>query len=329
MNFIHRLNFTFVVMTGLIIFVAHDFLQAKTFAYGTRFYQRYYGLTVGLDPYESYISVFCNLRTTPPPAIVAQSELEFYWLLFLRSFQPYYFLIQGTDYPLTHATSLFKHANPDLYHNLDWRLSDTDTINVLQVLASGYEEPYAISFFVGYLTPFWNNAAGQHKQIGSASSGFVFSFGNRHVRDLELINDNWYEVKWSLKGDQETKERFLKWNIQAGEKIHDNPSLLDAWFVRLYRDHLNRNYFNVFSLQNAGIECRAEMPIRNMASLDRIQDAFSLIYIDVNKKLPSRRWKQIVYTVDAGVSWEKYNDIIQAGKFIETLNFFVRPNILF
>lgn len=324
----HLLQKVTIIAVIMIIGFGHAAF-AKTLAYGTRFYNRYCGLTIGLDPYESYVSVFCNLRTKPPQPIAAQSELEFYWLLFLKSFQPFYFLVQGTEYPLTHGTALFKQEIPGRYHQLDWNIADSTRLNVLEILGSGYREPYALSFFVGYLTPFWSNESGQKKQAGSASSGFVVTFGDRHIRNFNILKDNWYEIKWSLKGDQDTKDRFLKWNVQAGKKIHDHPELMNAWFFRLYRDHLNKNYCNVFSLQNTSLECRAEMPVQDLAVITHAQDAFSLLYLDAGKKFPSRRWKRIVYTVNAGISWEKYNDLVKVNKYIESLSFFVRPNIIF
>jgi hypothetical protein len=157
----------------------------------------------------------------------------------------------------------------------------------------------------------------------------VFTIGDRQVRDLELITDHWYEIKWSLKGDQEALDRFLKWNIQVGEKNHSNPALPDAFFFRLYRDHLDKNQHDVFSLENASLDCRAELPARDFSSLARLPDGFSLLYLDVGEKFPSRKWPRIVYTLNAGFSWKKYNDLAQANRYTKSLSFFVRPNVLF
>ena len=197
----------------------------------------------------------------------------------------------------------------------------------MALLASGYEEPYALSFFVGYLTPFWGaDETGQRRQAGSASSGFIFTVGDQHVRAMDLTADNWYEFKWSLKGTRESKDYFLKWNIQLGQKVHQNRSVMDAFFVRAYRDHLNKQNHAVFTLQNASAEYRAEMPVQRPVDIQGLADFFSLHYIDLGKKFPSRRWPRIVYAVNAGALWQKYDEF---DHYSENINFFVRPNVLF
>jgi hypothetical protein len=300
---------------------------AKSFAFGQKFLGRHYGVTLCLDPYESYVSVYYNLRTKPPGAIEAANEMEFYGKLFLKSFQPYYVLVQGTDYPLAHIGSALHHYRPEWYHRIDWRPADSLRLNAFELLASGYEEPYALSLFLGYLAPFWGTGdQGQRKQVGSASSGFVFTVGDLHLRAMDLLEDNWYELKWSLKGTRETRDSFLKWDIQLGGKLHDNRAVLDAFFVRAYRDHLDRKNHAVFTLQNAGIEYRAEMPMQRPAEIQGVRDFFSLQYIDLNKKFPSRRWPRIVYAVNAGAVWQKYDEF---DHYSENVSWFVRPNVLF
>jgi hypothetical protein len=222
---------------------------------------------------------------------------------------------------------LLHHYQSEWYHRSSWHVTDSLSLNAFELLASGYEEPYALSLFLGYLAPFWGTGdQGQRKQVGSASSGFVFTIGDQHIRAMDLVVDNWYELKWSLKGSRETKDSFLKWNLQLGEKLHDSRAVMDAFFVRFYRDHLDKNDHTLFTLRNAGIEYRAEMPVQRPMDIQGVKDFFSLQYLDVGKKFPSRRWPRIVYTVNAGAVWQKYDEF---DHYSENLNFFVRPNVMF
>ena len=110
--------------------------EAKAFAHGKRLFDRYCGLTIGLDVYESYASVFCNIGRGPFQEVEVEHEMAFYWRPFLRSFKPHYLLVQATDYPLTHLAARVKRDDRGLYHDLDWELGSTET-NVLDILASG------------------------------------------------------------------------------------------------------------------------------------------------------------------------------------------------
>ena len=319
----------FTLILCLSLLISFQDSEAKTFAYGKRVFERYCGLTIGLDAYESYASLFYNVKKGPPREIKARNEMEFYWKLFLHSLKPYYFLVQSSDYPLPHATALFKQNNRRSYHDLDWDLSSTET-NVLEMLASGYEEPYAFSLFLGYLTPFWQiTEPNEKRQIGSAISGFVLTIGNRHIRDLELIGDNWYEIKWSLKGDKGTKAHHMKWNTQLGGKFHNHPEIFDTFFFRLYRDHLDREHYGLSFWQNSSFEYRAQIPVKNLSSVSEIEDVFSLHYLDIGKKFPSRRWKGTVYTINTGIYWEKYRDSRNGNDPSKTWSFFLRPNVVF
>jgi hypothetical protein len=303
--------------------------QAKALAYGRRFLSRYCGLTVGLDLYESYASVFYSIGEDTSKGVSVGDQTGSYWKLFLPSLRPCYLLFQVSDYPLTHGAALLRRHNLRLYHEFDWHVGRAET-NILEMLASGYEEPHAFSVFLGHLAPFWRtDESGTRRQAGYSISGLVGTFGNRHVRQLELLRDRWYEIKWSLKGERGTAQRNLKWNVQFGVKLHDAPGIFDVFFFRLYRDHLDREHRGWSLWKNSSAEYRGQMPLQHLSLGSRMGDLFSLHCVDVGKKFPSRRWRRIAYSVNAGVFWRKYGTGATPHGSRGTPSFFIRPNVRF
>ena len=102
--------------------------------------------TLRLGPYDSYSSLFYDFKVERTP----REALSLYRRLLVPSIIPRCALIQLSVYPLPTLPPYLNANFPDFYRRFEVK----DGLNLVRVLASGAEEPYALSLFVGDIVPF-------------------------------------------------------------------------------------------------------------------------------------------------------------------------------
>jgi len=70
----------------------------------------------------------------------------------------------------------------------------------------------------------------------------------------EVIDDNWYEFEWKIKGTFVKQQKNLDWSFRVGAKWHGNPFISDAVYMGIRRDHFDIKQGWLSFLQNSGVD---------------------------------------------------------------------------
>jgi hypothetical protein len=269
-----------------------------------------------LDPYYTNIAYFKTLDDSPIPELGQRSESQVYRDLFLRSYVPRFFLIEASINPMPLlGVYLTNGDGKDTYDNMHL----TQDLNLVEVLTAGFEEPYAISLFLGNMVKYDSADGSATKSKGFM--GYLASYGDQHIRKNKLIDDHWGEFEWKIKGDQILVNRKMSWSFRVGLKFHDNPHITNEAYVSVKRERIQEGG-DVYSwIQNGGIELKLRLA----------QDTGSMIghQLIIDKKIPikSKGW---VMSLGIGVvrdTIKKYTGPLREEK--STTAFVLRPSISF
>jgi hypothetical protein len=220
--------------------------QGQTSGFRSRLGNYNCGGTLGLGAYQTYGSMYLDLRRSARmETLTLQEESRLYNDMLYRLIRPRYLLMQLSVYPLAALSSYLETDHPSLYN----RCYLTDTFNLLRAVGLGPEEPYALSLFWGNIAIFTRLepdtvlTKGKKKQTGSAVVGFQVSAGHWHLQDNIRVDDWWIEPELRLKGAlNEPGIRRLSWNFHAGLKLHQNPVTADVVVLAFQRDRSDWTY---------------------------------------------------------------------------------------
>lgn len=274
-----------------------------------------------LDPYYSSVAWELPLTGAPLPDGGRLPERDVYRRLLAQAFQPRLLLLEASVYPLPIAGSWFKRNHPAHFDDLRVGTLGSNQLNVIEGLTAGFQEPWALSAFVGNGMQFTHpGEAATARNRGYM--GYLVSGGRRHIHNNVLIDDRWWELEWKLKGEREFREEELSWSFRVGLKTHGNPDIADVAYVGLHRSNLN--YENIWlSLLN-----NSELAL--LTEIDRHSGRYLRQEAIVGRKLPIRRWRAAV-SLDIGVIYEdqgKYTGAL-ADASADSLTFVLRPHISF
>jgi len=268
------------------------------------------------DPYYTNIAYFKTLDDSPIPELGKRSESEVYRDLFFRSYLPRFVLVEASINPLPVMGVLVKdYAEESIYD----KVTLTDDLNIVEVATAGFEEPYALSLFLGNMVKY-ESADGSGIQ-SKGFMGYLASYGHWHIRKNRLVDDRWGEFEWKLKGDQVLSDRKLSWSFRFGFKIHDNPLITDEFYVAVKRERV-QEHGDVYSwIQNGGVEFKYRMNKDSGATIGQ--------QLIVDKKIPI---KKKGWVVSLGIGFvrdtpRKYRGNLLIDK-TETA-FVLRPSITF
>ena len=268
------------------------------------------------DPYYTNIAYFKTLDDSPIPELGKRSESEVYRDLFFRSYLPRFVLVEASINPLPVMGVLIKdYAEESIYD----KVTLTDDLNIVEVATAGFEEPYALSLFLGNMVKY-ESADGSGIQ-SKGFMGYLASYGHWHIRKNRLVDDRWGEFEWKLKGDQVLSDRKLSWSFRFGFKIHDNPLITDEFYVAVKRERV-QEHGDVYSwIQNGGVEFKYRMNKDSGATIGQ--------QLIVDKKIPI---KKKGWVVSLGIGFvrdtpRKYRGNLLIDK-TETA-FVLRPSITF
>ena len=269
-----------------------------------------------LDPYYTNIAYFKTLDDSPIPELGKRSEAQVYRDLFLRSYLPRFILVEASINPLPLLGVYLKsEEGASIYEDM----KVTQDLNLVEVGTAGFEEPYAVSLFLGNMVKYDAADSGGTKSKGFM--GYLASYGHLHIRNHQLIDDRWVELEWKIKGDKIQSDLKLSWSFRAGLKNHDNPYITDEYYVAIKRERLQASG-DVYSwVQNGGIEFKYRVDQGTGSTIGQ--------QLIINKKIPLK-YNGWVLSLGFGVICDtprKYSGPLLIDK--STTSFVLRPSLSF
>ena len=304
-----------LLFTALLLYCAPAFSQEAADKKTT--------VEIELDPYYSSVGVYNSLTGKPIPHLNVDSELEIYRELISKFYLPRTLIIEASLNPLPYAGTLIRRHQPGFYQDMQW----ASNFNAVQAVTAGFEEPWALSIFLGNVVSFDTiNKSFQGKRNGY--SGLLVDLGTHHIKDNILIRDNWLQVEGKLKGEQILADRSLRWSFRGGAKFHENRYIADSFFVGFRRSRTDfKERGGSFWLHNSGFEYVSDFSQRKLEPIRH--------YLVLDKKFPMAK-SRMAFTLGLGVVWtadKKYSGPLSnsaAGtKSPNSFQFILRPNLEF
>ncbi len=187
-----------------------------------------------LDFYYTNVSAFIDLdRDNNITDAISYSETEIYSDLFFNTFSPNIFLLEASLHPMGIGGLYFRKDHKDLYDK-----SSIDDFNLVKALSAGYEEPYALSFFIGRMVVFKGKEDGY---IGKnrAFVGTLITIGDYSIKDNSAHYDRWYNIEFKLKGTREKRNSDLDWSFRVGARVHQNSDFTDTLYIGARRSSID------------------------------------------------------------------------------------------
>jgi len=269
------------------------------------------------DAYYTSLGLYLALTKTPIPHVGEQREKDLYLTLLSRAYAPRFLVLEGSVYPLPYLGTYIKEHDPSFYDNAQV----TGSFNWVQAVTAGFEEPYAVSVFLGNVVDFSVPEDKASKGIGY--SGLLYSKGTYNIKNNTLIRDDWWEMEWKVKGDRKTQDQKLSWSFRVGAKLHGNPDITDIYYLSFRRSRLDYRPKQDSIFNNSGFEYTVDFergtftPIRH--------------YFYVDKKWPIGDWK-MAFSLATGFVWEsqkKYTGALAGETTGGQTQIILRPNIEF
>mgnify|MGYP001603777307 CR=1 FL=1 len=278
---------------------------------------RRFELTFEPDAYYTNAGITLSLTSAPVPHVGEKTEREIYATLLTRAYAPRFLLLEASVNPLPYLGTSIHEYNPEIYDDAEL----TGNFNWIKAVTAGFEEPYAVSAFLGNVVNF--DIPGNKDFQGKGYSGLLYSVGTYHIKDNILIRDDWKEIEWKVKGDRKTPDRKLSWSFRIGAKSHENPFITDILYLSFRRSRLDFQQDRASLFNNSGIEYTYDLDRKTRNAIRH--------YFTVDKKWPFANGKT-AFTLVLGFIWEsnkKYTGQLSAGRETSDLQFILRPNIEF
>lgn len=187
-----------------------------------------------LTPYQADLGFYLTLGR-PLVERDGDDELEIYRELLFNSAHPQVVVLQASAYPVPMAGVWMRRHNRDAYDDAEL---DSLNLNWIQSLTSGFLEPVALSVFLGSVINFARPGE-RRLSTNKGKMGYQVRGGDRHIRENEIVPDDWYEIEWKLEGDRLFSNDHLSWKFSLGTKQNSNPEIADTGYVRLRRSNLD------------------------------------------------------------------------------------------
>jgi hypothetical protein len=269
------------------------------------------------DPYYSNAGYYIGLTEQPIPEVTEEGEEAAYKRMLNNPFSiPRFMLLELSVNPLPLLGTYIKKHHENTYENSETR----GDVNLIQAFTEGFEEPYAVSLFFGSVVHFVR--AGEEKKAKNKGyTGYLFSFGTKHIVSNTLVDDDWYEIEWKTKGDQDFESKALSWSLRTGAKIHSNDEINDVIYFGLRRNHFDSASDEVSWFHNADIEYKIDLDSRDFGLVQ--QSLF------INKKWPAPFTSKTAFEFGIGFILEKdkYTGSLQQES--EDFRLILRPSFQF
>ncbi|MEW6556252.1 MAG: hypothetical protein AB1349_02750 [Elusimicrobiota bacterium] len=269
-----------------------------------------------LDAYYTSFDYYLSLTKTPIPYLSETNELNIYKKLFATP-KLCFLVFELSTYPMPCAGVFIKKQFLDFYE----KMTLTKSINIIKSVTAGFEEPYAVSVFLGNVVSF--KPASAKNTDGKGYVGALVSGGNYHIKDNELITDNWLETELKVKGERITPGKKMDWSFRIGTKLHNNSYIKDVLYFSVRRSRTDRGTTKQSVFTNSNFEYIFDADVKNGGIIRH--------YFLVGKKYPLKKPK-IVVCLNAGFLWEgteKYIGPLKRTSDTENFQILFRPNIEF
>lgn len=270
------------------------------------------------DAYYTDVDINVPLTRKPIPTITSDSEAVILRDLIEGSAIPRYMLLEASVYPMPAlGTYLKKHA-PGFYGQGQ---IGNSSINVIESLTAGFQEPWAVSIFFGNIAKLVRPG---ETRTGSnmGYTGYLVSAGSKHIKNNVLIDDNWYELEWKIKGKRDFADEKLGWSFRFGWKFNSNPNITDVKYFSIHRSNLDRHAPFLHWLKNSSLDLKVQFSHHG--------DNVVREELMLGKKFPVDG-KSFSPTLDVGFVWESPSEY--AGSLRDrnksTLTFLFRPSVDF
>lgn len=275
-------------------------------------------LVTEVDPYYSNVGLYFSPVDKAIPYIDSDNESEIYRDLLLRSYAPRDVVLEASIYPMPILGTLLRERTPGFYEDMQF----SDEFNLVKSVTLGFDEPYAVSLFLGSVVKYRSEDI---SKLGSNKGyiGYLFSGGTKHIKDNQLIDDNWGEFEWKMKGDREIDEVTHSWSLRVGGKWHDNEEIADIYYFGLRRSHLDFSAPLLAWLPNSGIDYQIAFSQEDNSLIEQ------KLFFD--RKLPLRAWK-VALNIKIGFIWkqaEKYRGALATEGPGDEFYLVLRPDIEF
>ena len=276
-----------------------------------------FSVDLELDAYYTNLDLTFALTKAPIPHVGEKTEKEIYAALLRRAYAPRFLVLEASVNPLPYLGTYIKERHANFYE--DAQVSGS--FNWVQAVTAGFEEPYAVSVFLGNVVDF--DVPDNREIRGKGYSGLLYSRGSYHIKDNTLIRDDWEEFEWKVKGDRKTPDRKLGWSFRVGLKLHGDPDIMDIYYLSFRRSRLDYSPKIDSIFNNSGFEYTVDMergtftPIRH--------------YFFVEKKWPFEN-RKMAFALATGFVWEsakKYSGALASGSETGSTQIILRPNIEF
>ncbi len=270
------------------------------------------------DPYYSNVGLYFSPVDKAIPYVDSDEELTIYRDLLLRSYKPRDVVLEASIYPMPIAGYLIREHATDFYEQMQF----SDEFNLVKSLTLGFDEPYAVSLFLGNVVKYRDRELPEvGKNLGYM--GYLFSVGTHHIKDNTVIRDDWFEFEWKVKGDREIEALKHSWSFRVGGKWHANDDITDTYYVGLRRSHLDFDAPVLSWLLNSGFDYQVYF------ASDSGRQVEQKLFLD--KKLPLRAW-QLSLNIKFGFIWKqaaKYRGALASEGPGEEFYLVLRPDIQF
>lgn len=266
------------------------------------------------DFYKPYGSIYIGFER--PKIMETGRERKIYAELTRRLIVPKYFLVQSTLYPIAAWSSHWETKHYEWFR----RFKIYKGINGLRAIGSGFEEPYALSLFLGNIVRLvyfeHNDRKSRPKNAGSSLAGFLLSAGNHFIYNNIYLNGRWYQAELMLIGDSRSPQQQRFWNFRIGTKIYSNSFINNALTVFLERNSTDFAETGFSLLKNSILKYQAKFALEQ--SEEKTPASFQMV--NFAKKFPVKLFGRKAFLVlGTGMKWEwirRYDH--DAGKFEES-----------
>jgi hypothetical protein len=270
-------------------------------------------LLFNLGAYYSSAGLYLPLTRSPTPDAGERSEAQIYWSLLQGALVPRFLVLEASVNPLP-CLGVAVHEWREAYQSAQV----SGDLNLVRALTAGFDEPFALSLFVGNVADF--DVRGRRDVRGRGYLGLVVSGGLGHIKDNALVEDRWLEAELKLKGDRVSEESKLSWSFRGGLKLHDSPWITDTAFLALRRSRVDAQD-DSWLVANSGIEYRFDMSLSGQALRH---------FLLVDKKWPLGHGT-LALVLGVGLLWESadaYRGVL-ATPTGSGLQLLLRPNVVF
>jgi hypothetical protein len=267
--------------------------------------------------YYSSIGLYIPISDDPFPDGGRLSEADVYRQLFERSYRPNVVALEASVYPMPVLGVWIRRNHPGFYDSTTL----AGDLNLIQTVTAGFQEPWAVSAFFGSQMKF-TRPEEIERGTNRGYMGYLVSAGTKHIKSNVLIDDDWVELEWKMKGERIFNEDRLSWSFRTGRKFNRNPDIADTIYLGMRRSNLDFKSPFLSFLDNSRIDLFTEFATDRLLLLRQ-----ELIF---GKKYPMES-RRLAWELDFGVIYErasKYTGVLAPlAKTSVTLVF--RPNIVF